>query len=41
MEREWGRNEDEILEGNWEGTVWGAGWKSGENYVPETETGEF
>lgn len=40
MWREWGRSKDEILEGNWEGTVWEAGWKPGENYVPETKTRE-
>lgn len=27
-----GKNEDEILEGNWEETVWKAKWKP-ENYV--------
>lgn len=38
---EWVRNEDEILEGNWEETVQEARWKPGENYIPKTNTGEF
>lgn len=37
MERKWGSYEDQNLGGNWEGRVWGAGWKPSLSQEPRQQ----